>query len=150
MNDKKVEADKNQPPQKESSQAADESRRMFTKENPPEEQWATCQIIKDGQVVESFKVPFTQEEVNLIMMLREKKNDPGLKKGYADGGPEREHIIALQIPYQHGLDDRIKAIDMLRRTAHNADKILTEGIFTPSLNSREPIQAIRDALSSLI
>ena len=150
MNDKSIEADNNQSPQKKSSQEASEIKEMFSDEEPPKENWATYQIFEDGKVIESFKVPFTQEELDLIMILRKKKDHPGLLKGFADGGPERQHRQALQIPFQHGLDNRKEAIAMLRQTAKDADKILKEGKFTPGLNSQEPISEIRDALKPLI
>lgn len=144
MIDKNEEAGDNQ------ASDAEAKTTIFNEDDPPKEQWATCQVIEDAKVVETFKVPFTQEEFNLIMLLRQKRNNPGLLKGYADGGPEREYMIAMQIPNQYGLKNRKQAIAMLRQTAKNIDQIFREGRFTPGLNSREPIAEIREALKPLI
>lgn len=123
---------------------------MLTADEPPKDQWATYEIIRNGEVVGSFKVPFTKEELGLIAQLLEKRNHPHLLKGYIDGGPERQHSLSLQIPHEHGLDDRKHAIDMLRSTAQAADEIVSKGEFTPGLNSREVILAIRDILKPLL
>lgn len=111
---------------------------------------ATYEVIKNGELVESFKVPFTREEIDTVKFLLEKRNDPDLLKGYVDGGPERQHMLALQVPHEHGLDNRKYAIDMLRETARIADDIVRHGTFSSQLRSKEAILAIRDALKTLL
>lgn len=152
MHGKSIEADDNQKDhQAERPQESQSLSTLFAEKEPPDEQWATCEVTTfDGKVIESFRVPFTQEELDLIKMLREKKNHHGLVKGSVDGGPEREHRQALIIPYLKDLLDRKRTIAILRLTLDNADKILDEGKFTPGLNSKEPIAEIRDALGPLI
>lgn len=123
---------------------------VFAGDEPPKEEWAIYEVIKNGELVESYKVPFTREEINIVKFLLEKTNDPDLLNGYADGGPERQHRLALRVPHEHGLDNRRYAIGMLRETARVADDIVKRGIFNPHLRSREPILAIRDALGMLL
>ncbi len=137
-------------PRSENRTSQGEARDIVFINDPLQEQWATYQIVKDGEVCESFLVPFTQQEIDLISQLLEMRNHPDILKGFANGGPEREHSLSLRIPYAHGLDDREKAIQMLRETAHKADEIVRKGEFTPGLNSREAMVAIRDALSLFI
>ena len=134
------------------SQASDAEAKttVFAQDEPPKEEWATYEVIKNGELVESFKVPFTREEVDTVKFLLGKRNDPDLLKGYVDGRPEREHRLALQIPHEHGLDNRKYAIDMLRETARAADDIVKHGIFSPHLRSKEAILAIRDRLKTLL
>lgn len=130
--------------------AEKEPKKVMFVDSIDENQWATYDDVRDGQVTESFKVPFTQQELDCIKRVKEASSHPGLIKGYTNGGPEREHLLALRIPFSHGLDNRKRAIDMLRHTAVCANKILKEDIFTPGLNSREAIITIKDLLSPLI
>lgn len=123
---------------------------MFAEAEPPKEEWAIYEVIKNGELVESYKVPFTREEIDTVKFLLEKTNDPDLLKGYIDGGPERQHRLALQVPHEHGLDNRKYAIDMLRETARAADDIVKHGTFSPHLRSKEAVLAIRDKLKMLL
>ena len=134
------------------SQASDAEAKttVFAEAEPPKEEWAAYEVIKNGELVESYKVPFTREEIDTVKFLLGKTNDPDLLKGYVDGGPEREHRLALRVPHEHGLDNRKYAIDMLRETARVADDIVKHGTFSPHLRSKEPILAIRDALEMLL
>ena len=115
-------------------------------DEPPKEQWAICRIKRCDKADELFKVPFTQEEIDFIERLLDLTRHPDLMKGFEYGGPEREYKENLQIPLEHSLDDRQYAIEMLRNTFRRVGAILEKNVYTPGLNSREPITAIRDAL----
>ena len=69
------------------SQAADAGAKttVFVEDEPPKEEWATYEVIENGELAESFKVPFTREEIDTVKFLLEKKNDPDLLKGSDDG-----------------------------------------------------------------
>src|SRR3990167_4172019 len=133
MVDKNAEKGNNQPSDAEAKTT------MFAEDEPTKEEWATYEVIENGELVESFRVPFTEDELVIIKFLLEKKRDPDLLKGYLDGGPERQHRLALQVPHEHGLDNRKYAIDMLRETAQIADDIVKHGTFSPHLKSKEAI-----------
>src|SRR3989344_6775403 len=79
---------------------------VFAEAEPPKEEWATYEVIKNGELVESYKVPFTREEIDTVKFFLEKRSDPDLRKGSAAGGPERRHRQALRVPREHGLDNR--------------------------------------------
>lgn len=116
-------------------------------EVPTQDLWATYEYIEDGKVVNSYKVPFTQEELQAIMRAEAARNQPDFIKGYANGYPEREYRLALWIPTSHILEDRARSIAIIQRTVQNADEILLNGKFSPSLNAREAIVEVREALT---
>ena len=118
-------------------------------DNPPQDQWAKFQAIKGRKVVETFTVPFTQKELDAIIRAREAMDQEDFLKGYANGGPEREYRLSLQIPYRHRLDDRRSAIEALQRTVRAANSILDSDDFSPGLDSRRAVVDMRDALSLL-
>jgi hypothetical protein len=114
---------------------------------PPQGQWAECQVIKDGEVIERFRVPFTQTELDSIVSAGKARLQPDFIKGIADGGPEREHNNRFFIPDRHGLHNRRRAIEELRETEKEANAILESGSFTPNLNSMQAVLDIKNALA---
>lgn len=116
-------------------------------DNPPQDQWANFQVIQGGKVVETFPVPFTQKELDAIISARKEMDQEDFLKGYANGGPEREYRLSLQIPYRHRLGDRRSAIETLQRTVQTANSILDLDEFSPGLNSKQAVVDMRDALS---
>jgi len=128
-----------------SEKASEHTSSIF--DDPPQDKWAEHQVIEHGEVVDRFSVPFTQTELDSIMRARKAMLQPDFIRGVANGGPEREYNSRFSIPYQHGLDNRRRTIEMLQLTEQEADAILKSGIFTPGLNSRQAVVDIKDALA---
>lgn len=117
-------------------------------DNPPEDQWALCEITdREGKVTDSFRVPFTSAELDLIKRANDARYQEDLRKGYINGGPERKHSLALSIPQRRGLADRKHALALIQRTVQNAERILAVGTYTPGLKSRDAIVSIKEALT---
>ncbi len=116
-------------------------------DNPPQDQWAKFQVIEGRKVIETFPVPFTQKELDAIISARKAIDQKDFMRGYANGGPEREYRLSLQIPYRHRLDHRRAAVEILQKTVQAADSILDLDEFSPGLNSKQAVVDMRDALS---
>ncbi len=123
---------------------------FYSFDNPPPNQWAIWQGIRDGEVAESFPVPFTQAELDLMQHAQEALFHSDFFKGHYLGGPERSYHPNMMIPTRHLLRDRPASIKMLRRTALYATEVLESGHFSAGLNSREDVSRIKDALSPFL